>query len=583
MHPRYYILIISGLFLPTLAVGLLALALLVREQDRINELAVESATANALTVAENASLLMAEIKTGVMESLQAASGDGNESARLVELVNLDPFVEAAYIWEPSGGETFTLQFSTAQGKRLPESFNLSEPPWREQITKNRLSAADIESLDQLQQREETSGYGGESQALLPQAQSKRSIIREFSQQNAIVLNELRRSEARERENYKTNRRYNLGASVSEAIPNLGKTGWLVDAGDGLSFLAWNQIQEGGRVTGALLSFDYARGQIEGVVSGSRSRSPTMRIRSPEASYRSINVGDLSIPLGEELPGWYLDYPQESLIAGDGILFLGAALIVVLCFASIGSGSLILLRARREARESAHKTTFVSNVSHELRTPLTTIRMYAEMLEEGRVSNEEKRVRYLRTVASESQRLSRLVSRILDFNHLEKGNKTYDLKHINIVGTIQSALRTMEQRIQEHGMDLDWSPPQVEQVVWGDHDALEQVLINLLDNVLKYARDGGYVGVRLKRDSENTRVIILDRGPGIPRADRKRIFSAFERVDDRLVAREPGFGLGLSISVGIARAMGGDLTLQTAKPQGAQLTISLINKAPSNTV
>lgn len=239
----------------------------------------------------------------------------------------------------------------------------------------------------------------------------------------------------------------------------------------------------------------------------------------------------------------------------GRLLLGV-LVAIFVLIPISGGALLYRQSQRDARDARRKTTFVANVSHELKTPLTTIRMYAEMLEEGRVRDETKRSAYLSTIVRESQRLARLVNNVLDFGRMEQGRKKYAPQDFDAAETASNLLHEQRPRLDQAGMDLDVdlkAPCPIRM----DRDAFEQALLNLIDNAIKYAAAGAHLSVSLSGGVLRVR----DRGPGIPASLRRKVFEQFFRADDSLTAGQPGSGLGLTIARRLMRDQGGDVVLE----------------------
>jgi signal transduction histidine kinase len=285
-----------------------------------------------------------------------------------------------------------------------------------------------------------------------------------------------------------------------------------------------------------------------------------------------------IPLASVLlPGWevvaFLAYaPAES---GGGFVFIGLMLAAILVTAILAGGSLLLWQARSSAADAAQKTSFVANVSHEFKTPLTTIRLYSELLEQGRVAEGEKRGEYLRTIGRETQRLARLVNNVLDFSRLEQGRKKYQLASLDLSAALAQLLEAHAPRIIESGLQLkrDLSVEAVSVIT--DRDAVEQIVLNLLDNACKYAAAGGEAVVVLRpRSGGGAEVWVCDRGTGVPAAHRERIFEKFHRVDDTLTAEKGGAGLGLSIARQLARGLGGELRYEARSGGGAKFILEL---------
>jgi signal transduction histidine kinase len=285
-----------------------------------------------------------------------------------------------------------------------------------------------------------------------------------------------------------------------------------------------------------------------------------------------------IPLASTLlPGWevvaHLAYiPAES---GGGFFFIGLMLTAILVTAILAGGSLLLWQARSSAADAAQKTSFVANVSHEFKTPLTTIRLYSELLEQGRVAEGEKRGEYLRTIGRETQRLARLVNNVLDFSRLEQGRKKYQLAPLDLAVVLGQLLDAHAPRIGETGLELKRDLPVEAISVVTDRDAVEQIVLNLLDNACKYAARGGEVVVAFRpRPRAGVEVRVSDRGSGVPLAQRERIFEKFHRVDDTLTAEKGGAGLGLSIARQLARGLGGELRYEPRTGGGAEFVLEL---------
>ncbi|MFT5126097.1 MAG: signal transduction histidine kinase [Kiritimatiellia bacterium] len=294
--------------------------------------------------------------------------------------------------------------------------------------------------------------------------------------------------------------------------------------------------------------------------------------------------DQIIPLGPSLA--FYDIAIYAAGFGYGTSFgksftLISSLLVGIFMISIISGaSLLINQARRSHQESMQKTSFVSNVSHELKTPLTTIRMYSELLRDGRVTEDGKRRHYLQTILNESERLSRLVNNVLDFGRLEQGRRIYQNERLDLREIIQDILQGQHLRIKEDfAIHFNAAPEPIP--IHSDRDALEQILINITDNALKYARAGGEMSIDVERGPDEVVIHIKDRGNGVPTMHQKRIFDKFHRVDDSLTAEQGGSGLGLSIADRLIRGLGGRLEYKDRDGGGAIFTLHLpIDKEPS---
>ena len=252
------------------------------------------------------------------------------------------------------------------------------------------------------------------------------------------------------------------------------------------------------------------------------------------------------------------------------LFAGVSLI-------LGVGALFAWRGVRNEVELARlREDFVSNVSHELRTPLALIRMYGESLAHDRVPD-AKKPRYYETIVAETERLSRLVGNVLHFNRFERGTARVDLRPLDLGALAAEIGERYRPVVEREGCALRLDLPDGALPVLGDHDALAEALVNLLDNAVKYG-DGGPVEVAARRDRDRAVVDVADRGPGVPPADRERVFEPFVRVQpdsaDGLVHTAKGTGLGLALVRRIAEAHGGTAAVAPRDGGGSVFRLSL---------
>ncbi|MEM7393830.1 MAG: HAMP domain-containing sensor histidine kinase, partial [Verrucomicrobiota bacterium] len=286
---------------------------------------------------------------------------------------------------------------------------------------------------------------------------------------------------------------------------------------------------------------------------------------------------LKMALGALLPHWQLAVYSDGSTAyhsADLISLLYTLLVSIFVFAIAVGGFLLLWQSHRNLRDAHQKTSFVSNVSHELKTPLTTIRMYAELIGEGRVKDEKKRRNYMKTIIDESQRLTRLVNNVLDFGRLEENKKKYHMEDLNLSNLVDDVVETQRMRTEEAGMAIDTVHTDQPLHVHIDRDAVEQTLLNLIDNSIKYAKDGKQITVELSKNTTVCFIRVRDQGPGIPESQREKIFEKFHRVDDSLTSGTQGSGLGLSIARRLIRGMGGDLNVNGKGKDGAEFVMTL---------
>jgi signal transduction histidine kinase len=252
----------------------------------------------------------------------------------------------------------------------------------------------------------------------------------------------------------------------------------------------------------------------------------------------------------------------------GFLVLGG-LSVLLVF---GLG-LTYRNVSKEIALARLKSDFVSNVSHELRTPLSLIRLYAETLEMGRLTNPQKYHEYYQIIRKESERLTSLINNILDFSRIEAGRKEYDFRETDLRELVCNTIDSYRYQIEQNGFTLeekiDPVPP-----LRVDREAIARSLVNLVNNALKYSQDQKFIGVNLYRYNGSVKLEVVDHGIGIPAQEQGKIFEKFYRVGDPLVHNTKGSGLGLSLVRHIVSAHGGEVSVDSTPGQGSKFTIAL---------
>jgi len=239
------------------------------------------------------------------------------------------------------------------------------------------------------------------------------------------------------------------------------------------------------------------------------------------------------------------------------------------------GAYLLWRdVRRDLQMAELRSQFVSSVSHELKTPLTAIRMFAETLRLGRSKNQKTQRDYLDTIVNESQRLTRLLNNVLDFSKIEQGKRIYRPALASLADIIQAAARTMEYPLSQQGFRLHVQADEGLPQVRVDRDAIEQAILNLLHNAMKYSGESREIELRLQRKDSYALIQVVDRGVGIDPQEKKRIFEKFYRIPSEENKRLPGTGLGLAIVSHIVKAHGGHIEVESALGQGSTFSIYL---------
>ncbi|MEZ4237767.1 MAG: HAMP domain-containing sensor histidine kinase [Myxococcota bacterium] len=232
-----------------------------------------------------------------------------------------------------------------------------------------------------------------------------------------------------------------------------------------------------------------------------------------------------------------------------------AVVIVGAVVTLGS-------AYREIRLSRLQTDFVSSVSHELRTPLTAIRLFVETLQSGRL-DPVRAQECLDRLAQETDRLSRMIERVLDWARMEDGRRVYEFEAVRAEEVAAEALRALR---THHLLDDEPDPVEVRVEpglpdIRADRDALVEALLNLLHNAIKHTAPPRRIVLSADRRGDWVGIGVHDNGPGIPKRDRRRVFEKFYQVDPLLSSpkqgrMDRGSGLGLAIVRSVARALAG---------------------------
>jgi len=232
------------------------------------------------------------------------------------------------------------------------------------------------------------------------------------------------------------------------------------------------------------------------------------------------------------------------------------------------------RRRVEEAESA-KNEFLASVSHELRTPLNAIQGYTRIVLREAQLTERQRLS-LERVMSSSQNQLRLINNVLDYSRLEAGRMRLELEVVDLVQVLNDVLTQVEPLAQERGlhMALEFFPPVEHLSTVSDRAKLEQVLVNLAGNAIKFT-SRGHIVLRLRSEGGSVHLDVEDTGIGIPQDEQVRVFERFRRSRSADASRSvSGTGLGLAISQGLAQLLGGQIRLRSEEGQGSCFTVSL---------
>jgi two-component system phosphate regulon sensor histidine kinase PhoR len=220
--------------------------------------------------------------------------------------------------------------------------------------------------------------------------------------------------------------------------------------------------------------------------------------------------------------------------------------------------------------------FLSNVSHELRTPLTAIIAFVETLEEGAIDDTENNRRFLSVIHKNAVRMHNLIDDILELSAIEAGTVGVEPVPLNLRFIIEDVVTALASRADARHVRLR-NEVGTEALVYADARRLEQMITNLVDNAIKFNREGGSVVIRHESAGQRDRITITDTGDGISLEHIERIFERFYRVDRARAREMGGTGLGLAIVKHLARAHGGEATVQSTPGNGSTFTIELPKK------
>ena len=277
-----------------------------------------------------------------------------------------------------------------------------------------------------------------------------------------------------------------------------------------------------------------------------------------------------------LPDYYLGINMK----GKGIdqivkerTYFNLGLILLLDMVLLFGVWLAFKNVKKEIQLAENKSVFVSNVSHEIRTPLSLISMFAETLEMGRVQSPEKRQEYYSIISKEAQRLTSIVNKILNFSQVEANKSSYVFKAISLTGTVEEVLNTYTYHLESKGFSYSFSGED-NMIVEADKEALQEVIINVLDNAIKYSDHDKNINIQTGTSGKYGFISIQDHGIGISGKDQKYIFDKFYRVSTGDLAKGQGTGLGLSLVKHIVTMHNGNIKLKSEPGKGSTFIIYL---------
>ena len=310
-----------------------------------------------------------------------------------------------------------------------------------------------------------------------------------------------------------------------------------------------------------------RPDLAGGIAG-EFRADLLPMRGGAVSNAALRLASVPVRL---VPTMLPSPPNAGITTPIRVTLLVTWLATLIAIGAIA----IVLRAATALSE--RRGRFVSAVTHELRTPMTTFRMYSEMLAGGMVPDEQKKTQYLNTLRDEAGRLSRIVESVLAYARLDKSHERRSAGSASAQEVLDRITPELERIAERAGVELqtDFASDALEVSIPNDAEAIERICCNLLDNACKYGRETDpRAEFSVRVEGEQLRVRVRDFGPGVPWSERGRIFAAFDRANHEGDSANPGLGLGLALSRGLARELGGDLVLVRHKGSGAMFELRL---------
>ena len=259
------------------------------------------------------------------------------------------------------------------------------------------------------------------------------------------------------------------------------------------------------------------------------------------------------------------YTTQKAPGGEFVLFIGLLMLTVI---AIGLISIYHVTQSR-MKLAAKRQDFVSAITHELKTPLTAIKMYAELLQNSWVVNEEKKQKYYGQIASEADRLSRLIQNVLNLSKLDGNRWNVQLRMEKPKRVLDDFISIYSKNVEKQGFELtvssDTDADNISLMI--DRDAIMQILMNLVDNSLKFSKNADYkmINVELRIKETDMYLAVRDYGPGIPPSEMKKVFQEFYRVENEMTRQTSGTGIGLSMVKKLCTLCNMSIELENANP------------------
>jgi two-component system sensor histidine kinase ResE len=238
---------------------------------------------------------------------------------------------------------------------------------------------------------------------------------------------------------------------------------------------------------------------------------------------------------------------------------------------------------RERELAERKGNLVAAVSHEMRTPVASIRLLAENLSTGAADTKERRTNHLEQLLEQSERLSTLVENVLSYSKRGAGHAKWKMEPLNLTELLNHSATQFQALADSNGVTLKWEADTFATPPKGDSTALEQALVNLIDNALKHSPKGSELKITAQADSDRLTgwcLSVSDTGPGVSKGEREKVFEAFYRIGPELRRETKGTGLGLALVQQIAEAHSGEALCRESDSGGARFEVHLPYSPPT---
>ena len=333
---------------------------------------------------------------------------------------------------------------------------------------------------------------------------------------------------------------------------------------------WHKLSKNGRRI-ELFHETSIRGRIREALRKMSPKGFFVELVTPGNIRKSKGQFISSMTLLPPLSGWSMEVISSQEIRGGNrrwLLIWSALLIVLLVVVTTVSGANAI---QGHLAVANLKNSIVANVSHDLRTPLAAMQVLLETMKDERIESRDQRKEYLSLLCSETKRMSRLVDNFLSFSQMESGSISYKKEPIEVEEIVEEAALALEPRLEKGGCTLEVSVPDELPQLFGDQEALTCMLVNLLDNAIKYGGKGKPIKLTIETDIKDLLISVSDQGPGVPPAEADKIFERFYRVDEKATAQS-GSGLGLAIVKHVVDGHSG--TVSVSEPPGSTFMVRL---------